>query len=300
MRWNVSDINWAALEAKQVARSRLTTLPTLSTILSNVERPWIDHGGGLFCHVAPINNMPDYGRDFQKRTGDAALTLLLDYDREDLRDIMYGYLQLGIDLFGLAEQGQTWGADGGIFCGRKMPILFAGWLFDNAVATDMLAIADASQNFIFQEDQQHEYVDSLFYTQCYGGTTCYTSLWNSSFEDMMGYPEYHVRMSQWRTQNNTYNPYPGWDGADYSQYTGVNIGKAGMVLAAHIAGLKSAWNWDVLFDYVDRVYASRLSGTTDPYGQSSLWATGTNGLTQLAVDMWAEFRAEYGGVWEAP
>ena len=106
-------------------------------------------------------------------------------------------------------------------------------------------------------------------------------------------------MNQWYTLNNTWNPNPLWDGPNY--YRSLNIGQAGMVLAAHIAGIKSLWNHNAIFDYMDRVYAARTgAGGGDPVGETTIWAVATNGLSQLAYDMWGEFRAEYGSVWTPP
>ena len=287
-RWNANDIDWGKLEARQVSRSRLGSLPNLSSIAAGVSRVWLDHSESWsFLHAVPANNMPSFGREFQKRVGDVALTLLLDYSQAELEAILYGFLQVGIDLFGLAEQGQTWWANGAIFGGRKLPILFAGWLFDNDVAGEMLDIADAGQNFIFHEDQQTSYVDQEVFD-------------DSEYdypEAMDGYPEWSIRFHQWRMYKNTHNPNPSW-GASYRNN---NIGAAGMVLATLIAGLRDEWDHDAIFDYHDRAYAARSGADgNDPIGEHSMWRVQTNGLTSLTYNMWEEFRQDYPPVWTQP
>lgn len=306
-RWNVADINWDALEARQVQRSRLGTLPNLSGFAARVERVWLDHSQAWqFGHVVPANNMPSYGREFQKSVGDTMLTLLLDYPRAELEPIVYGFLQVGIDLFALAELGQTWGANGAIFGGRKLPILFAGWLFNNPVASAMLDIADAEQNLIFQEDQQvHPVTQQLI--DCSQANPDGGGCWNpdkrnSQFapypQEMLNIPEWGIRFSAWLPSSTSqWAPDASWRAI----YRNNNVGAAGMALAALIAGLRSEWNNDAFFDYYDRAYRARPvadgGSGDDPMGIHGDWNVKTNGLTTLAFNMWEEFRNDYLPVW---
>ena len=155
---NVSDI-----EEEGKGFSLLGTLqPVLSTPLIETyegyfEKVWLDHKGywsGRFAH--PSSHMPDYGRDISNRIMAAAMLLNLDLtggnpelDNADIkRTLLIRFLQLGIDLYGVAVNGarDVWMNDGGHGPGRKLPILFAGRLFDD---DDMLGIADKSGDYLY-------------------------------------------------------------------------------------------------------------------------------------------------------
>ncbi len=97
------------------------------------QRPWIDVAMDEF--VAPVENMPVYGREFCRAVGIASLVLCLDFPPEEKEPILIGLVQVGIDLWGIAGQGSQptpWNALGGHGNGRKWPIVFAGMLFGDA------------------------------------------------------------------------------------------------------------------------------------------------------------------------
>lgn len=286
LRWHVNDIDWSALESRQVERSRLDSgdLPDPASKAARLARLHLDHSENWqFDRTSPNNPGDHYGRETVKRHGDAALTLLLDFPQAELEGLAIKLLQIGIDIFGLAETGQMWPNNGAIFSGRKTPLVLAAWLFDDS---DMLEYADGQQHLVFMEDQQTNYVnqdmvDSLGYPS-----------------EMLGYPEWSIRFGSWLgivDYSGSHQPDPNWG----ASYRGHNIANAGAVLSAHIAGLVSEWNWPALFDYFDRVY--RTSHTSDdPMGYHERWVVTTNGISSLVSVMWPEFREDYSPVWEPP
>jgi hypothetical protein len=77
------------------------------------------------------------------------------------------------------------------------------------------------------------------------------------------------------------------DGLDWAANYRVNVGRAGLgshQLTALIMGLKTLWNHDVYFDYIDR------------YMQIMVGQSGRS-LSVFSADMWDAYRANYGNVW---
>lgn len=294
----VSDINWALLESRQVSRAVVSELPDLEELSNQISRVWLDFRGGSWTgrKIHPSNNMPDYGRDMAHITGTVALVLLLDYPRTIMETLLVRFLQIGLDWWGTVQaQGGTaniYPADGGHGMGRKWPIIFAGLMFDDP---EILKFADASQYFIFQEDQQTAYVDQNLIDCSQEGTSgCWSpDTRNTDYmaytEDWIGLPEWGIRYSSDFSRN---------DASWTAVYRSINTVTAAHVLAATIMGVRELWNWDPVFDYYDRLYASRHGEpVVDPAGAHGLWQVGVNGLPALAYDMWGQYRAQYGSVW---
>jgi len=300
--WTTNDIDWAWLESRQVARASLdpADLPDIESLYSQVERVWLDHNVfWTFTRLQPENNMPSYGREISKVTGDVALAISLDYSREELFNLVVAYTQLGIDLYGVAVSGGVWNADGGIYCGRKIPVVFAGQILGSAA---IQAYGNAATHFIFQEDQQtYEVTQTLIDTSqsgliseggCWhpdtrGGTVAYE-------QADLGLPEWGIRFSQWRgdtCSTGVWAPDASWD----AFYRLVVSGPyAGTALAGQILGLTPNWNWDYFFDYIDRyVEAGENSVHSNWPGQAGQ----TNGPTNLSAAMWQAFRDSYPPVW---
>ena len=279
LRWHVDDIDWDALEERQVERSRLAPgdLPDPASRAAAHSRLFLDHSEAWWWYrVSPANHGVMYGREVAKRNGDGALTLLLDFSRAELGALAINYIQTGIDIYGLAQTGQQWFNNGGIFHGRKIPVVFAGWLLNDS---GMLEYADASKHFVFMEDQQTNHV-----TQGMINDHGYP-------QAMLGYPDWAIRFGSYLglVSYASLPPDPSWS----ATYRNINISMAGPVLAAHIAGLESEWNWPALFEYIDRAYNARSDGPgDDPMGTHSMWRVSTNGITALTAAMWEEFRGD--------
>ena len=296
--WNISDIDWSLLASKQVSKTPIANLPTLSAIEASVGRVWLDHHDSWqFGRLQPANNMSDYGREISEDTAEAALTLLLDYTQTQLEPIMLGYLQIGIDLYELAAQGQQWRADGGIFNGRKLPILFAGLMFNDA---NMLAIANGATNFIFQEDQQTDYVTQLLVDVSATGTIESGGDWRVDVRNvdyapytapMVGNAEWGVRYLGWTIGAESDPPnYSSWapDSDWGAKYRANNAGgNSGAALATIMLGAETSWNYPAFFEHLDRYV------TANQAAEHSYWTTGANSSTALIIDMWEEYRVDY-------
>jgi len=255
------------------------------------ERPWLDHAGGWTgAYIHPSDNMPNYGRDLSDQIGNGALMLHLDFTDQEKETLLIRFVQLGIDLYGIVQDGgqNNWAPNGGHASGRKWPILFAGLILGDP---EMKAIGSRSGDYLytsgyrpdnpppdyvhFGEDSQTFYVQETspgVYNYGYGGYQA---------EDV-GLPEWGIRHS----------PYIGQDGKDwYLSYRRCCTANswAGFVLAAHNMGVRDLWNHDRLFDYADRYLdIEEQLGNKGSYIRQ--W-------TRFPENMWDTYRANYGCIW---
>jgi len=117
------------------------------------ERPWIDVCfDGL---SSPVENMPQYGREISRAVGSGALLLCTDIKAEEKEPLLVNMVQVGIDLWGAVRAGHHgWPAHGGHGHGRKLLIVFAGYMLNN---TDMMNPYRKHPEARFSEDQQTVY-----------------------------------------------------------------------------------------------------------------------------------------------
>jgi hypothetical protein len=158
---STGNIKWNLLPSL----SPVEETPALADTAGKFQRPWIEHFfGWQLGNIQPRDNMPNYGRDNAAAVSEAALQLMLNYSTERKRELLLGFLQYGIDLYGVYLDGGQWRANGGIFLGRKWPILFAGILLDD----DMKAINNlVDEKFKrFQEDGQTYYYNDANLVEC--------------------------------------------------------------------------------------------------------------------------------------
>jgi len=178
-----NDLDYSKLSS--LSRAGITNIPTLvqtsdtpvqsSSVERMFERAWIDHLAGFNSRAMhPAENMPDYGRDMAVQIGQAAMMLNLDYSDQAKNKLLIRFIQLGIDLYGIAAgvsqiPYETWGPDGGHQMGRKLPILFAGVILNDSGMKDI-----GQTNVVFHEDQMTWYINEedvereLRVTQCRG------------------------------------------------------------------------------------------------------------------------------------
>jgi hypothetical protein len=204
------------------------------------QRPWLDLAMDEF--MAPVENMPNYGREFVRAVGGASLLLCTDYPEKEKEPLLIGLVQVGIDLWGLSGQGAalgrqpgSWNALGGHGNGRKWPILFAGILLNDA---DMRAPLKKYPFLRFSEDTQ------TMFDKCWTGAKV---VWaghvgkegNPNHPDWGAYE--HLSPDQWK----------GDTGESYRRCCTSNAWVA-EALAARILHAEKLWDHDAFFAYVDR------------------------------------------------
>jgi hypothetical protein len=263
IRFNESQLDYTLLARLPVT----SAAPALSAMERQFERVWLDfQPGWLGEALHPEDNMPGYGRDLGNGIGEGALMLHLDFTDAQKRRLLIGFVQVGIDYFGVVQNGGqvNWVPNGGHASGRKWPILFAGLVLDDpqmsAIGLDTVtSFGEDGQTFVVLETSPG------VYNQGYGG-----------------YGPQHVDMPEWGIRHATE---PSHDSVAWlSNYRGCCTANAwnGFVLATHIMGAESLWNHQALFDYMDRyIPTSRAMG--DPAWQTS----------------WSDYTIQYWDTWRS-
>ncbi len=272
IRFSSEDINISLLKNLETVENT----PLLSDVEKYFERPWIDFvPGWLGRHIHPSENMPDYGAFMASRIGDAALMFHLDFSAEGKLKLLYRYIQLGLDLYGIAINGgeNNWTPNGGHASGRKWPIIFSGLILGNS---EMINIGpgDRTGNVEFGEDGQTFYVTQTDINMVHSPDPRAEAMQYEQSD--LGLPEWGIVHSTEPVRDNK-----NWDATYRICCTGSHW--PGFVLAAHIMGVKEIWNHDALFDYMDRYM--ELTKSEDP----------ANDI--FSVQMWTKYRADYGNVW---
>lgn len=232
------------------ALAPVASTPDWAVVERLFERPWLDHTTSWTNqYLLPGENQPNYGREFARFTSIAALMVMLDVPPERREKLLVRYVQLGIDLSGVARMGRHWFADGGHWQGRKWPILFASLMLD---APDMLRVppvdpaipvmhrvtvgaapGHAAPSPLFQEDL------ATYYGK---GGEGQAALWQVVFHTGARPP--HEEKAR----------------ADFSEadrfvegYRPINAcAWIGSALAARHMKTVALWNHDAYFDYMDR------------------------------------------------
>ncbi|WP_309399242.1 hypothetical protein [Cerasicoccus maritimus] len=277
-----------------------TGLPSIPSLEAAMSRPWIDHRSSYYGrYYHPSLNMPDYGRDMAHVVNNTALMTNLDFTQltgSPSKDkLIINLVQYGIDCTGVADNGPGWQADGGHMLGRKMPIIYAGLLLNDA---HMLDVGNwgkhdgnsGSTGVQFQEYQTHFYVSQAEIDITQSGLKSEGGQWDPDSRDIaegdiipydsnyLGTPEWGIRHSYWPTRDNADLPiyYRAINGS-------VNVGTA---LSMQIMGAKNIWNNDVFFDYADRYWIWTNGG-----------GTSANQPTDLSKALWPLYRDDYPPVW---
>lgn len=290
--------------------------PSLVTVEQYFERPWIDHIPGWTCRfIHPQDNMPDYGREIASEIGIGALMLHLDFTNSEKETLLIRYLQLGIDLYGIVQDGGDWEANGGHASGRKWPILFAGIMLDD---TGMQNIGQKSGDYLYSSgygpgNPPSDYInfgedDQTFYVTTDDVTRTNSVYWDPDYRqgtpapyttpDDIDLPDWGIRHAI-----EPYRDNKDWD-ANYRHTCTTAWG--GYVLAARImegdSGTKTLWNHDPVFDYMDRYLAITASNSL-PYpdwrssvtGMASIWASvpSERQSSAFVANMWDTYRDDY-------
>ena len=282
-RFNKSHLDYSKLGNLTAVAST----PALTNIERSVERPWIDHVYQyLGAMVHPTENMPQYGREFSYRIGEAALMLQLDFTRltgsPSKEKLLIYFTQVGIDFAGIADNGGGWPSNGGHHMGRKWPILCAGVILND---THMKSVGSWSTEF--QEDLDTFYVSQTEVDITHGPTWKPDSRAPSNRYEVanIGLPEWGIRHTDdpWADNLN-------W-GATYRDIN--NQSYPGWVLAALIMGQRTAWNHEPLFDYIDR--STSIIDPDNPVGSNDY--TSYYFGTAFMKNMWQAYRGNYWPRW---
>lgn len=281
-KFNVSRLNRSLLKNFDPPVSA----PDVEKMEAQFAGPWVDHvNGWLGGHTHPDIHMKNYGRDLSVDIGQAALMLHLDFDQlpgsPDKDGLLIKFVQLGMDLAGIADAGGGWPNDGGHGMARKWPILFAGLMLDDVHMKNA-----GNWETDFQEDMVTFYISE---TEI--GITASGSWKPDVRAPKLPYENAHLGIPEWGIRHGTE---PNRDNLHWeATYREINNQSyPGWVLAALIMDQREAWNHEALFDYIDRAVAVGHS----EHKSGSMYDRYVFG-TAFIRDMWLAHRKNCGPVW---
>jgi hypothetical protein len=253
VKWNVNQLNWSVLKNYPAPPST----PSRESILSKLPAlPWFEWGrdwnGSMF---QPFDNTATngshYGRDIGIKFGEVGLWLNTNQTLENKKAVAIQMVQCGLDIYAYLKNGGGFRADGGHKCGRKLPLVFAAMMLNDAQLKEV-----AGNPVFFQEDQQ-----TWIVTDADVGRVVYTPVIGDSWygREFLQYRQEDVGMAEWGIGHllSPINDNRSWS-ATYR--TVVLNGMMGSWLAAKMMEAQSVWNHPAAFGYLERVLAS-----TTPY-----------------------------------
>ncbi len=249
LRPSICDRSQRIYLARSLKRELLPTasatpsLPDLNRFIRFTQRPWV--GTGFFGFEEPVENMPQYGLEYGRVSGLAALLLCTDLKPERKEPLLVNFVQIGIDLGGMIRAGHPgWTGFGGHGSGRKLPIVFAGILLgDDELANINKSFPKAS----FGEDEQTAFGDSWTGAKVdfagHSGIDAATGRGRNKVRGEAWGPYEHTPPSQWKDGQNTSESY---------RRCCTSVGWVAQALALRLLRAENIWHHDPFFDYVDR------------------------------------------------
>ncbi len=172
--------------------------PKLAEYIGYTRRPWVNTC--YFGFEEPADNMPWYGREVGRVVGDTALLLCSNFTPEQKEPLLDDFVQVGIDLGGMIRAGHPgWYCWGGHGSGRKLPIVFAGFLLGDE---QLAHINKSFPKACFGEDEQTAYGDSWT-----GAKVVFTG--HSGIDEITGIGRDYARGPNAWAPTNTLHPPPG-------------------------------------------------------------------------------------------
>jgi hypothetical protein len=278
IRWNKSQLRYDRLKKL----TNVTNTPTFAEMEPQFEKAFIVQSPGFASNylLPRAHDETNYGREISLKNSEAALLLNLNYTDAQKETLLIRMIQRGIDLYGALSVGGGWWSDGGHHVGKKLPVVLAGWILDDA---DIISKAGTHY---FQEDGGHAYVKQSDIELNAERALHNAKIWASDQQApqemyttaMIGIPEWfgnehRTAGSQWSS------PYRGTNGWSL----------IGSVLAARLMGAESVWNSPATFDYHDRYWQEVMVKGT------ALGAGETGVPTPFVIAMWNAYRGGEGG-----
>jgi hypothetical protein len=248
--------NTSAIRVASIPKYNATGLPSvagfpISKVASRHRHVQLDHynsWAGRDMH--PADNMADYGAEIATNNAESLLRLLLsDFNYSDSvhRQALINYLQMGIDLEAMAKGGNIWPPNGGHASGRKLPLVFAAWAFNNSNFSNAVAAS------VFAEDRQvwRSPVTGKALFGYDGGVEF--AYWQSTVSSDGG-----LDTASQTGASDVRDPYGYIDGGGYEvggsyQFCCTSKPWKYTVLALYMLDLEAAWgNGNILIDYVER------------------------------------------------
>jgi hypothetical protein len=269
---------------------------TLKEFENHYNRVWLDLV--FFSFDAPMEYQPQYGRELGRAAGLASLMLMTDLPPAKKEKLLIGFVQNGIDLWGIVRAGfHGWQGFGGHGTGRKWPIVFAGIMLGD---DEMASPGKSYPQCQFGEDMQ-----TLFKRSWTGANVVYAGHngvdknGNNINTKTPGWGQYeHLQPKDWPIDPEE----PGMNEAYRVSCT--SLAWVGEALAARLMHGEKYWDHDAFFSYVDRWMtqddAESLKTIKDqtkvsPYPATGLdysadWERQRQTWDPFVMEMWEKYR----------
>jgi len=267
---------------------------TVEEFADHYNRVWLDLV--FFSFDAPAAYQPQYGRELGRAAGLASLILMTDLLPELKEKILIGFVQNGIDLWGIVRAGfHGWEAFGGHGSGRKWPIVFAGIMLGD---DEMASPSKSYPQCQFGEDIQ------TLYKRCWTGANVVYAGHNgvdkngNNVNSKPGWGQYEdLQPKDWPNDPEE----PGMNEAYRRSCT--SLAWVGEALAARIMHAEKYWDHDAFFSYVDRwmteddtqfLKTIKEQTSRPPYPAGGLtyldWAWQRQTWDPFVMEMWQKYR----------
>jgi hypothetical protein len=209
--------------------------------------------------------------------------LICDFTEQQKENLLLHFVQYGIDLWGAAQAGGGWEAQGGYGNGRKWPIIFAGMLLqDEKMQNPNKSIPGVR----FGEDEQTKYGNSWT-----GAKVIFAGHTPVGGTGDRGAYE-HLPPAQW--------PGPHKAMSEAYRRVSTSVCWVGQALTARIMHAQKLWNHDAWFDYIDRWMTEddtkfieeieKQIGKNDQYVKTFRANPQRQAVDKFVDDMWAKYR----------
>lgn len=257
IKWNKSQIDYSKLKRLAV----LAGSATPSSLAGSFQKTMFNLGNQYKQnYLLGYQNTPyagkNYGREISSAVGLAAITLNLDYSDAEKEALTVNLVQHGLDIYGGVLAGQKFYANGGQAGGRKLPMVLAGMLLNDAnikARCNAAAYPDT-----FAEDAQHFYVSQ---------NDIDTPRWvDPENRPIEAYTQAMLGMPEWGADS-IYQP--THSGSNWNVYyrSVACPPYVGNALACMLMGIRDVWGRPAFFDYYAKRYVptERNNGTIDTY-----------------------------------
>lgn len=245
--YSINDINTNLLPSLPP----VANTPSLNELHAKAVIPKIEHLRGWAGESIHPNARGDsYGAGVARQNGVEAIRLMLDDPIAEKMDLLIAFMQNGYDTYHLAKEGMYWEDDGGHAHGRKLPIVFTGWITNNQEITDFVSSRGTStfgENFSVYESSV---TGEILYGQ-YEIPTDPTE--NAAYERDYWYNQLNPGNGR-RTLRDPYQYIDGGerDGGGYARCCFSQPVKHNITPVLLLCGMEDVWNDQVLLDYIDR------------------------------------------------
>ena len=211
----------------------------------------------------PSNSqVSEYGAEVGRDSADVALRLMLNDSISAKMPALINYVQAGIDIYGVHNAGTRWSADGGHFFGRKLPVVFAATLLNDATMKSEIANADPATygedgHFYYSTNQSTiAAMQAAGYAPALFGKSCDTGAYEQNQSNNGNLNSDDCR-----------DPIGMIDGGyiqDGYQICCTSAPMKGISLAARLLpGGKTTWDYNPFHDYIDRWVGFGVWGQPD-------------------------------------